>query len=104
VALAGVFIWARGVNFDLPEMRLSLPKLRARGDGEPEAIDEVVERPARAEPAPRKVAVPIDRPGPLIADRAVAPSPAKPKEAQQTSLDLRDNYRLPPLELLKPSP
>ena len=101
LGLAGIAVWVRGVNLDLPERRLTLPKF-ARGERRlpaPEVERDIVE----AAPVPRKVAVPIDRPGPLIADRAIAPAPAK-KEVKQTSLDLRDNYRLPPLDLLKPAP
>ncbi|MBN2973701.1 DNA translocase FtsK 4TM domain-containing protein [Roseomonas aeriglobus] len=118
VGLIGVFVWTRGVNLDLPEARLprlrraSSPRTRSR-PGEIDAYDvfddEDVEdaaddAPVATGPAPRKVAVPIDRPGPLIADRQVAPAPAAKKEARQQSLDLRDNYKLPPLDLLKPPP
>ena len=99
--LAGIAVWVRGVNLDLPERRLALPKF-GRGERLPPAPS--AERDAAdPTPAPRKVAVPIDRPGPLIADRAVAPAPVK-KATKQASLDLRDNYRLPPLDLLKPAP
>ncbi|MBM3928023.1 MAG: DNA translocase FtsK [Sphingomonadales bacterium] len=122
LGLIGVFVWTRGVNLDLPDARLPLPRLRrpataarTRGarndvdvddvfDADDADIDDAGDAPAAAAgPAPRKVAVPIDRPGPLIADRQVPPTPAK-KEVRQQSLDLRDNYTLPPLDLLKPPP
>ena len=103
--VAGVIVWARSVNFELPERRFALPNLR-RAPRE-EVSDEAEERavdPA-PKPAPRKQAVPFDRPGPLIADRTIAPSQAKPKvEAKQGSLDFKDNYQLPPIDLLVPSP
>jgi S-DNA-T family DNA segregation ATPase FtsK/SpoIIIE len=107
LGVAGIIIWARALNLSLPESRPSfaLPKLGRS----PKAITDqrVFEDDEEAEPAPkplpRKQAMPSDRPAPVIADRMVAPSPAKPKEVQ-TSLDLRDNYRLPPLDLLKPAP
>lgn len=121
LGLIGVFVWTRGINLDLPEARLSLPRLRRatppRARTRPGAVDaddvfdvdddadddEEDGVPVATGPAPRKVAVPIDRPGPLIADRQVPPAPAK-KETRQQSLDLRDNFTLPPLDLLKPPP
>ncbi len=102
LGLAGVVVWARGMNIDLPERRFALPRRRPRDDMARDIADhEASERAAK--PAPRKQAVPFDRPGPLIAERTLAPSAAKPK-AKQERLDLRDNYRLPPLDLLKPPP
>jgi S-DNA-T family DNA segregation ATPase FtsK/SpoIIIE len=109
IGVAGVIIWARGVNLELPERRLSLPRLRRREPAEavpfavPDDEADEAEDPV-PRPAPRKQAVPYDKPGPLIADRAVPPSIAKKTEAAQTSLDLRDNYQLPSLDLLTPAP
>jgi S-DNA-T family DNA segregation ATPase FtsK/SpoIIIE len=54
-------------------------------------------------PQPRAVAEPPERPGPVIADRSLAASIAKPK-AKQASLDLRDDYKLPSIDLLAPPP
>jgi S-DNA-T family DNA segregation ATPase FtsK/SpoIIIE len=99
--IAGVVIWARAVNFELPDRRLALPNFR-RDDARAEPGERAIAEPA-PKPQPRKQAVPFDRPGPLIAERTLAPSAAKPK-VQQGSLDFRDNYQLPPLDLLKPSP
>ncbi|MES2339829.1 MAG: DNA translocase FtsK 4TM domain-containing protein [Pseudomonadota bacterium] len=113
LGIAGIVVWVRGVNLDLSDRRLSLPRFRrptrtrlASPLAEPDAFidgdDDAHIDPTPA-PLPRKVAVPTDRPGPLIADRQIAPAPAK-KEAKQASLDLRDNFKLPPLDLLKPPP
>ena len=113
LGIAGIAVWARGVNLDLSERRIALPRFAGRGkraaaserlmtDDEIDSLPDV-EPAAAPAPLPRKVAVPTDRPGPLIADRQIAPAPAK-KEAKQTSLDLRDNYKLPPLDLLNPPP
>jgi DNA segregation ATPase FtsK/SpoIIIE, S-DNA-T family len=108
LGIAGVIVWARALNLSLPEARptLALPKLGARPKAitDARAAQEDEEPPAPApKPLPRKQAVPSDRPAPVIADRTLAPSLAKPKETQ-ASLDLRDNYRLPPLDLLKAAP
>lgn len=58
------------------------------------------------EPAePRKQVVPDNRPGPVIAERNLAPSPARTKPPVQDSLDFKDSYKLPPIDLLKaPAP
>ncbi|QNA85871.1 DNA translocase FtsK [Sphingomonas sp. So64.6b] len=60
-------------------------------------------RAAARKPEPRPVAKPDSRPGPVIAERSLAPSIAKPK-TKQASFDLGDNSQLPPLDLLKPAP
>ena len=111
--VTGVVVWARALDLDLPERRprLALPAFR-RGEREvvdhgvlddlDDEDDDAIVVPA-PKPAPRKQAVPNDRPAPVIADRTLAPSQARPRETQ-TSLDLRDNYRLPPLDLLTPAP
>ena len=62
------------------------------------ADPEVPSRPARAVVAP-----PQESRSPVIADRTAQPSVAKPK-AKQASLDLRDDFQLPPLDLLTPAP
>ncbi|MHA6721620.1 DNA translocase FtsK [Sphingomonas sp. RS2018] len=110
LGIAGIVVWAKGVNLDLPEARL--PKFRrgekrvATGDVPFDVDDDIIDDDDDVldpSPLPRKVAVPNDRPAPVIADRTAAPAPAK-REQRQTSLDLRDNYTLPPLDLLKPAP
>ncbi|MBX9729780.1 MAG: DNA translocase FtsK 4TM domain-containing protein, partial [Sphingomonas sp.] len=101
--LGGIIVYALSYDVDLRDRQWQF-RLPAPRDDAPVAdllVDEPV-MPVR-KPVPRAVAAPETRPGPVIADRAVAPSTAKPR-AKQASLDLRDNYRLPPLDLLKPAP
>jgi S-DNA-T family DNA segregation ATPase FtsK/SpoIIIE len=108
LGLIGVFVWARGVNIDLPDRR-RLPRLGLRrspradvGADDFEDEDALADAAPAPAPPPRKVQVPTDRPAPVIADRTTAPAPAK-KAERQTSLDLRDNFKLPPLDLLTPA-
>ncbi|MBY0305673.1 MAG: DNA translocase FtsK 4TM domain-containing protein [Sphingomonas sp.] len=101
--LGGIVVYALSYDVDLRDRQWQF-RLPSPRDDAPVAdllVDEPV-MPVR-KPMPRAVAAPETRPGPVIADRAVAPSTAKPR-AKQASLDLRDNYRLPPLDLLKPAP
>ncbi|WP_315762394.1 DNA translocase FtsK [Sphingomonas sp. Y38-1Y] len=108
--IAGVILWARGMTIALPRPTLALPR-RAPRDAEDDDApfdvdDDVIEAAPVAEPRmpapPRKPVAPDPRPAPEIAERApsVAPAAAKPQHA----LDLRDNYRLPPADLLQPAP
>jgi S-DNA-T family DNA segregation ATPase FtsK/SpoIIIE len=98
LGIVGAWIWWRALDFSLPERSWAMPKLTFR----PENDDEAPPRAAGPEPKPqpRKVAMPDERPGPVIADRTVQPSPARAKPPTQTSLDFRDSYKLPPLDLL----
>ena len=97
-AVAGVIVWSRSLELEFPTLR------RRPRSAEPAAIDDrdapltLVRKPVE----PRPVAAPDPRPAPVIADRHAAASAAKPKT--QPRLDLRDNYTLPPLELLAPPP
>lgn len=110
--LAGVVVWARGMTIQLPRPAIRLPRRAAR-DGDAEAapgddlpFDEDADMSLPPEPRmpapPRKPVAPDPRPAPAIAERApaVVPAAAKP----QQSLDLRDNYRLPPADLLQQAP
>ena len=101
--LGGIVVYALGYDVDLRDRQWQF-RLPAPRDDAP-VTDLRVNEPVTPvrKPMPRAVAAPETRPGPVIADRAVAPSTAKPR-AKQASLDLRDNYRLPPLDLLKPAP
>ena len=105
--VAGLIIWARSLKIDFRPRRFArLPQYRgASAADEDYDEDEVLPEPVRkAAPTPRAVAMPDARPGPVIADRQLAPSVAKPK-AKQEQLDLRDNnYQLPSIELLKEAP
>ncbi|MBY0582770.1 MAG: DNA translocase FtsK 4TM domain-containing protein [Sphingomonas sp.] len=99
-ALAGVIVYGMAINIvwrQVPQ-RLRLPEAPARTD-DGLTSDEPEEQPV-LKPVPRAVAAPENRPGPVIADRNIAPALPKNK-AKQASLDLRDNYRLPPIDLLK---
>ncbi len=100
--MAGIIVYAMSYEFDLSDRQWQFRLPAPRGETEPEALAELDMVPIR-KPAPRAIAAPETRPGPVIAERALAPSTAKPR-AKQTSLDLRDNYRLPPLDLLTPAP
>jgi S-DNA-T family DNA segregation ATPase FtsK/SpoIIIE len=113
LGLAGVIVWARSLEMELGARASRWRAARAErltyaGD---EAYDEDKPLPApapeiRAElrrgVVPRAVATPDPRPAPKIGDRTVAPSAAAPKP--QASLDLRDDYELPGLNLLTPAP
>jgi S-DNA-T family DNA segregation ATPase FtsK/SpoIIIE len=104
-ALAGAFLWWRSLDFTLPARSMRMPSLTGpnklpllRGPDPEERA------PLREPREPRKVVVPDNRPGPVIADRSISPSPAKAKPPVQSSLDFRDSYTLPPLDLLKAAP
>jgi S-DNA-T family DNA segregation ATPase FtsK/SpoIIIE len=108
-AVAGAIVWGKSIEIDLGERKWRFPRrsrTEALGyDGLAE-IDEDDDEPltlTRKPVEPRAVAEPDSRPAPVIADRQNAPSQAKPKE-RQSSLDLRDNFTLPSLDLLTPSP
>jgi S-DNA-T family DNA segregation ATPase FtsK/SpoIIIE len=103
--LAGMSIWAWSFVIDMGDRQLrpqpAKPKAKAeRRTPEQEVL--AAEAP-RKPPVPRAVATPDARPGPVIAERSLAASVAKPK-AKQASFDLGDNSQLPPLDLLKPAP
>ncbi len=108
-AVAGAIVWGKSIEIDLGERKWRFPRrnrTEALGyDGFAE-IDEDDDEPltlTRKPVEPRAIAEPDPRPAPVIADRQNAPSQAKPKE-RQSSLDLRDNFTLPSLDLLTPSP
>ena len=106
---AGAAIWARSLDLDTGaaaawrRRRLQLEDRRGeRGLAEPlEDADAPVELVRKVIP-PRPLAEPDPRPAPVIGERALAPSAAKPRP--QPSLDLRDDFELPGLDLLTPAP
>ncbi|MDF7774156.1 DNA translocase FtsK 4TM domain-containing protein [Sphingomonas sp. AOB5] len=108
LGFAGLWIWARALDFSLPERNWSIPQIPFKPKAEREREFDEPFRPAPAadgpKPQPRKVAMPDARPGPVIADRQISPSPARSKPPSQTSLDFKDSYKLPPLDLLKAAP
>ncbi|MEO6215818.1 MAG: DNA translocase FtsK 4TM domain-containing protein [Sphingomonas sp.] len=104
--LAGMAIWASSFVIDMGDRqrRPQPPKLKAAKAERRTPEQEVLPaEAARKPPVPRAVAMPDARPGPVIAERSLAASVAKPK-AKQASFDLGDNSQLPPLDLLKPAP
>lgn len=104
-ALAGLWVWWRSLDFRLPERGIRLPSLKPAAKPSLLAPPEAREAPPPREPRePRKQVVPDNRPGPVIADRGISPAPAKTKAPAQTSLDFKDSYALPSLDLLKPAP
>jgi S-DNA-T family DNA segregation ATPase FtsK/SpoIIIE len=104
--LAGIGVWASCFVIDMGE-RQNRPQPAKPKAGKPERRTPEQEvlppEPERKPPAPRAVAMPDARPGPVIAERSLAASVAKPR-AKQASFDLGDNSQLPPLDLLKPAP
>ncbi|MCU6454191.1 DNA translocase FtsK 4TM domain-containing protein [Sphingomonas sp. A2-49] len=106
--VAGIIVWAKSLEIDLGERRFRLPRRRAAGDAGDayDVADEDDEEPlqlARKVIEPRAIAEPDPRPAPVIADRATAPSAARPKPKQQ-SFDLGHSFTLPGLDLLTPAP
>ncbi|MGA1798248.1 DNA translocase FtsK 4TM domain-containing protein [Sphingomonas sp. 4RDLI-65] len=107
-AIAGAIVWGKSIEIDLGERKWRLPRrnrTEALGyDGFDDVVDDDEPLTLTRKPVePRPVAEPDPRPAPVIADRQNAPSQAKPKE-RQSSLDLRDNFTLPSLDLLTQSP
>jgi S-DNA-T family DNA segregation ATPase FtsK/SpoIIIE len=67
--------------------------------------DEEDDAPFVAPPKTRAAAEPARAPSrPLIADRSAGTTPRKPEGTRQASLDLRDEYVLPSIDLLAPPP
>jgi len=104
--IAGLIFWLRGLDLHLGDRewftrreRLTDQRDTAVDPDDSEDAAPILRRPA----TPRPVATPETRPAPVIAERTTAPSVAKPKE-RQASLDLRDDFQLPALDLLKPAP
>ncbi|MBA17134.1 MAG: cell division protein FtsK [Sphingomonas sp.] len=99
--IVGVVWWARALELSLPDTGFRLPRRDPSPDAAPVPAAEApaIHEPA-AKPAPRKVAVPENRPAPVIADRTLAPSPSRAKPAQ-TQLAFPNSFRLPSIELLK---
>ena len=98
-ALGGLTGWWLALGLDADE-RAWLFRSPVAGGGDDRA-DETPSRRIVAPPRARASAEP--RPAPRIAERQAAAPPPKPRTAQ-TSLDLRDNYTLPPIDLLTPPP
>jgi S-DNA-T family DNA segregation ATPase FtsK/SpoIIIE len=97
--VAGMVVWAKALEIEWSQWRWR------RTPRAPQAVV-AAEEPltlTRKPVEPRPVAEPDQRPAPVIADRAVAPSVAPPKP-KQTQLDLGHSYKLPTLDYLTPAP
>ena len=111
VGVAGIIIWAKSLEIDLGERRFRLRRIRTGGGEVADVYDEIEDGDEDEEPLqlarkviePRAVAEPDSRPAPVIADRNLAPSLARPKPRQQ-SLDLGHTFALPSIDLLTPAP
>ena len=104
--IGGIIVWAKSLEIDFadrPWRRRRIPRLAyaAAATDEPDA-EEPLTLNRKAVP-PRPVAAPDPRPAPVIADRNLAPSAAKPRPTQ-AQLDLGHNYKLPSIDLLAPPP
>ena len=103
IGAAGAAIWVFGLLMDGGVRDWRRPRMKAIGVERREPEQEILAPEPARKPTPRAIAIPDARPGPVIADRSIAPSIAKPR-SKQTSLDFGDNSQLPPLDLLKPAP
>jgi S-DNA-T family DNA segregation ATPase FtsK/SpoIIIE len=112
---AGVATWlVGGIGLDADERARLFRRREDAGEWhEDEAFphDEIAAEPAalvapERKPAPRPPAVRVpEDPAPVvIADRAAPPVTKRAQRERQASLDLRDNFTLPPLSLLNPPP
>ncbi|MDB5678182.1 DNA translocase FtsK [Sphingomonas bacterium] len=100
LGIAGVVVWFTSLGIGLPR----LPRIERRA-AKTELLTDQRAVPEQLIRQPRAVALPDNRPGPVIAERNAAVVQPKPARGpKQTSLDLRDNYRLPTIDLLKPPP
>ncbi len=100
----GLVTWFMSLEVGLPRVP-AIPRIGRAGDVQRLTDQRPGERVIDMEPEqtirqPRAVALPDNRPGPVIAERNSAPPPAKPAKPKQGSFDLRDNYTLPGLDLL----
>ena len=102
LGVMGAAIWFLSLDIGVPRLR-RLP--RAERSTAPELLTD--QRKPAAEQTirqPRAVALPDNRPAPLIAERNAAVVTTKPQRAKQASFDLRDNYTLPAHDLLNAAP
>ncbi|HVF93081.1 MAG TPA: DNA translocase FtsK 4TM domain-containing protein, partial [Sphingomonas sp.] len=111
--VSGVVIWAKSVELGLGDRQWRprrIPRITYAADRDDaeagveieEAEDEPLTLNRKAVP-PRPIAAPDPRPAPVIADRSLAPSAAKPRPTQ-AQLDLGHAYKLPSIDLLAPPP
>jgi S-DNA-T family DNA segregation ATPase FtsK/SpoIIIE len=106
LAVIGIVIWAKSLDLDEAE-RTFLFRRREHSrvtEPKPTSAAKAATAPRITESTPRITAPVEDRPRPVIADRAPATSKAKGEKERQSSLELRDKYTLPTLDLLSPPP
>ena len=103
VAITGIILWAKSLDIVLAAPRWRRDRAVATGYEDIDDPDEPLTLTRKPVGEPRPVAAPDPRPAPVIADRTLAPSAAKPKP-KQTSLDLGHVYKLPSIDLLTPPP
>ena len=108
VGVAGVVVWAKALEIEWADWRWRRsPRVAVAPIDDADEPLTLVRRPVEPQserrPEPRAVAAPDERPAPVIAERTLAPSAARPK-ATQAQLDLGHSYALPVLELLTPAP
>ncbi len=126
---SGALLWGHALEVDWRERLRRMPTLRrSRGSGSDDEYEEAyleedgdgtapVDRFAgpedaedepfvRTPPRERGMSAAEQRPGPVIADRSLAPAivKAKPQGTPQRTGGLKDDYELPPLELLAQGP
>jgi len=96
--VGGAIVWGRSLELGLA----GRPWRRRRETPAPIDDEDEPLTLMRKPVTPRPQAELDERPAPVIADRQLAPSLAKPKP--QTKLDLRDTFTLPSLDLLAEPP
>ena len=101
-AIGGIVLWAIGLGLDARDYAWAsrAPK-QARITSDVPVVP-IIEK--KASPAPRVVADATPKAPPKITDRKIAAAPTKAVKPKQSSLDLRDTYKLPSLDLLTPAP
>ncbi|WP_375272325.1 DNA translocase FtsK 4TM domain-containing protein, partial [Sphingomonas sp.] len=109
---AGVIVWGRSLEIDFG--RLARRRIRARADDDYLYDDEDEEQledsqalapaPSRREARVEAPTEPEARPAPVIGERKLAPTAAKPKPQADATATSRDTYVLPTLDMLTPAP
>ncbi len=100
IAIIGIILWARSLGLDARDYGWLKRKPKAVAALAP--ASPAIEKPAL--PKPRIIADAIVKAKPKIADRKLSIALPKEKKGKQSSLDLRDTYILPALDLLTPAP
>ncbi len=105
-AVAGVLVWAFSLGLDADERSWLFRRRKGDSAPESESVAEPFVAEAPGSPPQRPVAAPLSDRKPTIitiGSKAAGPKAPTPKP-KQSSLDLRDRYVLPSLDLLTPAP